>query len=105
MRNLSNTFENAVLAACKVGFEYVSIDVLCIVQHNTEDWPREAATMAIVSTRSNLSFAVAVAADGTQGCFHARIPNMIRRVGSFKAKCTGDIYSVDGTCLCSKALS
>lgn len=105
MRDLSNTFEHAVLAACKVGFQYVSIDALCIMQHNAEDWPREAATMATVYARSSLSFAVAAAADGTEGCFHARIPNMIRRVGSFKAKCTGDMYSIDGTCLCSKALS
>jgi hypothetical protein len=41
---LSKIFQHAVLAAWKVGFEYIWIDVLCIVQDNHEDWQREAAT-------------------------------------------------------------
>ena len=104
MRNLSKTFQHAVLAACKMGFEYIWIDALCIVQDDEEDWQREAATMATVYACSSLNFAATAASDGTEGCFHPRTPDMIRRIRSFKAKGTGGIYRTNGTYLCSREL-
>lgn len=105
MRNLSKTFRHAVLAACKVGFEYIWIDALCIVQDDEEDWQREAATMATVYAHSSLNFAATAATDGTGGCFHLRNPDVIRRVKPFKAKGTGGMYGTDSTYLCSVASS
>ena len=105
MRNFSKTFQHAVLAACKIWFEYIWIDALCIVQDEEEDGQREAASMATVYARSGLIFVVAAASDGTEGCLCLRSPDMIRRIRSFKAKCTGGMYSTDGMYLYSSALS
>ena len=104
MRNLSKTFQHAVLATCKIWFEYIWIDALCIVQDDEEDRQREAATLATVYARSNLYFAATAPSDGTERYFHPRTPNMIRRVRPFKAKGTGGMYSTDGTYLYSIAL-
>ena len=103
--NLSKMFQHAVLAACKIGFEYIWVDALYIVQDEEEDCQNEAASMATVYARSGLIFAAAAASDGTEGCLRLRSPDMIRRIRSFKAKGTGGMYSTDGTHLYSSALS
>lgn len=45
---LSNTFSDAVEITRKLGYRYIWIDALCIVQDDPEDWAREAAKMARV---------------------------------------------------------
>lgn len=61
MRKLSRTFQHVVSAAWKLGFEYILIDALCIVQDDPEDWQKAAATMADVYAGSSLSFAAIAA--------------------------------------------
>lgn len=51
---LSKTFREAIEIAFFLGFQYIWIDSLCIIQDDSEDWAREAALMSTVYSRFTL---------------------------------------------------
>jgi hypothetical protein len=55
-----------------LGFLYIWIDTLCIVQDDDEDWKREASSMAAVYGGSALNLAASGANDGTFGLISER---------------------------------
>lgn len=69
---ISKTFQDAMLVAKYLGFEYIWIDSLCIIQDSYEDWKREAALMRDVYGESGITIAASGATDGTVGCFFGR---------------------------------
>jgi hypothetical protein len=66
---LSLTFAEAIRAARVLGFHYIWIDSLCIIQDDDDDWRREAGRMSQVYSSSSLNFAAAHAANGNEGLF------------------------------------
>jgi len=66
---LSQTFKDAIEIARELGFAYIWIDSLCIVQDDPEDWNRESALMSDVYGGSGLNIAASGAVDGSSGCF------------------------------------
>ncbi|KAH7079635.1 heterokaryon incompatibility protein-domain-containing protein [Paraphoma chrysanthemicola] len=66
---LPQTFIDAILVARELGILYIWIDSLCIIQDDTDDWLREAATMSSVYGGSTLNIAASGAHDGAVGCF------------------------------------
>ncbi|KZM26127.1 hypothetical protein ST47_g2721 [Ascochyta rabiei] len=70
--DLSQTFQDAVHATRKLGFRYIWIDSLCIVQDDKDDWTAEAATMCDVYQYAILTIAAAHAEGGDVGCFKER---------------------------------
>ena len=66
---LTKTFKEAIFVARSLGFEYIWIDSLCIVQDDTEDWKRESVRMGSVYGRSALNIAATGAPNGQMGCF------------------------------------
>ncbi|KAH8600655.1 heterokaryon incompatibility protein-domain-containing protein [Bisporella sp. PMI_857] len=73
---LSKTFRDAIYAANILGFSYIWIDSLCIVQGDKEDWAREAGTMSNVYANSSLNLA-ATSARRDDGLFTTRQPSKI----------------------------
>ncbi|KAJ8118954.1 hypothetical protein OPT61_g166 [Boeremia exigua] len=69
---LSKTFREAVHTTRKLGFRYIWIDSLCIVQDDGDDWAAEAATMCDVYQYAMLTIAAAHAPGGDIGCFTER---------------------------------
>ena len=69
---LSQTFKDAVVITRELGFRYIWIDALCIVQDDDEDWRREAIKMHTVYGNATLTIAVAASSSGTQGYLSAR---------------------------------
>lgn len=69
---LSKTFADAILATRNLGFRYIWIDSLCIIQDDSEDWAKEAATMCDVYQYADLTLAAAHASGGNVGCFKNR---------------------------------
>ncbi|KAF9697948.1 hypothetical protein EKO04_004491 [Ascochyta lentis] len=69
---LSQTFRDAVHTTRKLGFRYIWIDSLCIIQDSKEDWPAEAATMCDVYQHATLTIAAAHAPGDDVGCFKER---------------------------------
>ncbi|KAJ4293210.1 hypothetical protein N0V90_008492 [Kalmusia sp. IMI 367209] len=69
---LSKTFREAIHVTRKLGFRYIWIDSLCILQDSKSDWEAEAATMCDVYRHAVLKIAAASASGGDIGCFQDR---------------------------------
>jgi len=78
LEDLSKTFKEAFIAARRLGFQYIWIDSLCIIQDAKADWEKEASTMADVYAGSGLNFAATAAENGTKGCFFKHNPRLLR---------------------------
>lgn len=71
--SLSKTFQDAITVTRHLGFRYIWIDSLCIIQDEKYDWEMEAANMALVYKGSQLTIAATSSEDGTGGCFGKRM--------------------------------
>ncbi|KAF2430671.1 HET-domain-containing protein [Tothia fuscella] len=71
---IPKTFHEAVTITRKLGFQYLWIDALCIVQDSPTDWAKEASRMAIVYENSTCTIAAAHGSDSTAGCYVNRQP-------------------------------
>ncbi|KAK0653113.1 heterokaryon incompatibility protein-domain-containing protein [Cercophora newfieldiana] len=69
---LPKTFLDAIHIAQSLGFRYLWIDSLCILQDSIEDWDTESSLMTKVYGRSSLNIAATSAANGSVGCFFER---------------------------------
>lgn len=66
--------------ARELGFQYIWIDTLCIIQDDETDWQMEASSMAGVYGRSALNLAASGASDGNMGLFFQRPSHWRRQV-------------------------
>lgn len=66
---LSNTFQDAITLTRTLGFRYIWIDSLCIIQDSTEDWQVESAKMASIYSNSYLTIAGTKSRNGLGGLF------------------------------------
>jgi hypothetical protein len=79
-QKLSKTFQDAIIATRSLGFKYIWIDSLCIVQDSVEDWETQSAVMGDIYRRSILTISAAKAKNGSEGCFVMRDGKSIRPV-------------------------
>ncbi|KAJ9624451.1 hypothetical protein H2203_005186 [Taxawa tesnikishii (nom. ined.)] len=63
------TYQDAVLVCMALGFQYLWIDSLCIVQDDSEDWAREVANMGAIYAHASIVIAATAAFDCTSGLF------------------------------------
>lgn len=68
-QKLSNTFRDAITFTRTLGFRYVWIDSLCIVQDDAKDWKIESSNMASVYNNGHLTLAGTHSANGHRGLF------------------------------------
>ncbi|KAF2026567.1 HET-domain-containing protein, partial [Setomelanomma holmii] len=85
---LSKTFRDAVYTTRKLGYRYIWIDSLCIIQDDDADWSKEAATMCDVYQCAVLTLAASHAPGGDVGCFASRdgllqLPFLVEVPGPF----------------------
>jgi len=69
---LPKTFQDAVQIARALGFQYLWIDSLCIIQDDTTDWELESAKMAGIYEESCLTIAATASVDSKGGFFFNR---------------------------------
>ena len=74
MQELPLTFQHAIAITRKLGYQYLWIDSLCIVQDSKEDWEAESLHMKRVYNMSTLTIGAARGADSHAGCFVTRQP-------------------------------
>ncbi|KAF5641437.1 heterokaryon incompatibility protein [Fusarium tjaetaba] len=67
--NLPQTFQDAIAATRNLGYRYLWIASLCIVQNDPGDWAREAALMHRVYTEADCNLAAAAPRDSIGGLF------------------------------------
>lgn len=72
--SLTRTFQDALFLTAELGFEYIWIDALCIIQDSDEavDWKREAAKMGTVYQYAVCNLSAAASPDGTEGMLLAK---------------------------------
>lgn len=73
LEGLAQTFRDAMRITQKLGYRYIWIDSLCIMQDSLDDWNREAHTMASVYENSLLAIFASEVTDA-DGLFPTRNP-------------------------------
>jgi hypothetical protein len=68
IHSLPRSFRDAVRISRLLGYKYLWIDSLCIVQDDRDDWEREAAKMASIFHCADVVLSAASARNSTEGC-------------------------------------
>ncbi|KAH7086181.1 heterokaryon incompatibility protein-domain-containing protein [Paraphoma chrysanthemicola] len=71
---IPRVYQDAITATRRLGFEYIWIDSLCIVQDSHDDWLKESQRMGDVYQYARLTIAASHAAESEQPCFFPRPP-------------------------------
>ena len=69
LSRLTKTFRDALQVTVWLGYEYIWIDALCILQDSDEDWRAECASMGSIYRHSTCTIAALGARDGNDGLF------------------------------------
>ncbi|KAJ1323255.1 HET domain-containing protein [Microdochium nivale] len=69
---LPRTIRDACAVAVRLGFRYLWVDRLCIMQDSAEDWDREAGRMALVYKNAALTISASAASGEDAGFFRRR---------------------------------
>lgn len=70
--DIPQTFQDAVVATHQLGFKYLWIDALCIIQDDKEDWYHEASTMSDIYRNSQCNLSALDARNDSDGIFSSR---------------------------------
>lgn len=74
LSEMPKNFRDAVIVTRRLGFQYLWIDSLCIVQDSATDWEIESAKMSAVYKNSSLTISAASAKNSHVGFLIARNP-------------------------------
>lgn len=77
VEQLTQTVNDALELTRALGYEYLWVDYLCILQDSNEDWDREARMMHEVYAQATCTIAASHASDGSYGLFSPRNWNSI----------------------------
>jgi hypothetical protein len=72
LKDMPQTFQDAVTIARELGIEYLWIDSLCILQDSKEDWEKESGKMASVYGNAFLTISASASESSEQGIFRPR---------------------------------
>lgn len=76
--SLAPNFRDAIYTTLKLGFRYIWIDSLCILQGSRKDWEEQAPVMNKVYKNSHLTLGALASPDAHGGFFKERNPEMVR---------------------------
>jgi hypothetical protein len=68
-QKVPQTFQDAISFASRLGYKYVWIDSLCIVQDSVEDWRSEGSKMAQIYSGADFTIAATASNRPSEGCF------------------------------------
>lgn len=86
--DLPATLRDAVHICRNLGFKYLWIDALCIVQDDENDWAEQSAQMADIYRKSSLNLCAADSAGCGSGMVEMAAPHMME-IAAAKAQSTG----------------
>ncbi|CAO2655697.1 Nn.00g045000.m01.CDS01 [Neocucurbitaria sp. VM-36] len=66
---MSKTFQHAIKLALKLGFNYIWIDSLCIIQDDAIDWEIESSRMAEIYQNAAMTLAATSSMGDHMGCY------------------------------------
>ncbi|KAG4436194.1 hypothetical protein IFR05_008322 [Cadophora sp. M221] len=96
MDTLPQNFKDAISLTRELGFQYIWIDSLCIIQNIHEDWTSESSQMHRVYTNASLNISAAAAKSPKEGIFESS--NKLRHFGSslFSLPCKSEKKEIHG---------
>lgn len=62
--SLTKTFQDAIKITRQLGFQYLWIDTLCILQGDVDDWMSEAAAMGSIYASCSLNIVASASPEG-----------------------------------------
>jgi hypothetical protein len=71
MRDLTRSFIESIHLTTELGFQYLWIDALCIIQDSDADWQVESSKMGDIYARGVLNIAATAARNGDHGLFYS----------------------------------
>lgn len=71
-RDLPKTLRDAITVTQNLGFSYLWIDALCIVQDSQRDWEEQSMEMGLIYGNSSVTIAAASSAGAENGIFNSR---------------------------------
>lgn len=71
---LPPNFQHAITVTGQLGYAYLWVDSLCIIQKHEEDWKAEAPNMALIYANAVCTISASSPADPFDGCFSKRDP-------------------------------
>lgn len=74
---LPQTYRDAAQVTFELGYRYLWIDSLCIIQGDANDWKEQSVLMGSIYNNAECNIAAMVAKDSTAGCFGARDPSVL----------------------------
>lgn len=83
--DLPRNFQDAIEITRRLGFKYLWIDALCIIQDSPADWARESAKMAQIYRNGILMLSAVAGPDGQYGMLRPRVTVKSHRFDANKA--------------------
>jgi hypothetical protein len=68
-QELPQTFQDAISFAFRLGYKYLWIDSLCIIQDSRDDWRNEGSRMAQIYSGADFTIAATASSAPSEGCF------------------------------------
>jgi hypothetical protein len=92
--DLPTSYKEAIVVCRSMGFRYIWIDSLCIIQDSHQDWQQEALTMKDVYQNSTLNLCASAAAENSEASFKSRDPTMIAPLKIVPEWADGEIHYI-----------
>ncbi|KAK4466797.1 heterokaryon incompatibility protein-domain-containing protein [Cladorrhinum samala] len=125
LAGLSKTIQDAIKVTRDLGYEYLWVDSLCIIQDSKEDWAQEASRMATVYSNADLTISASASSSADSGLFFKPTPAYliplmaktiygkpycefslaVRNCSSFEDDVENGVLSDRGWCLQERVLS
>ena len=71
-KDLARNFQDAIRITARLGFEYLWIDCMCILQDDKEDWRSESANMGRIYANAACTISATASRDANGGCSYPR---------------------------------
>ncbi len=69
---LPKSFQHAIMVTSDLGYKYLWIDALCIIQDSPEDWLKEGIQMALIYKNAMCNISATASKDSHGGLFRSR---------------------------------
>ena len=97
LTDLPPNFQDAIRITRKLGYQYIWIDSLCILQDSADDWRAESVKMGGIYKHGVLNISADAASDAFQGIFRSCDRDRLTKDVVLRLPCHSPRHRVEGT--------
>jgi hypothetical protein len=94
--NLPSTFKDTIFLTKTLGFRYIWIDSLCIIQDSREYWSTESTRIDAIYAHAALDISASAARDAEDGIFASSNKERYSALPSATVRCFSNIHKIEG---------